>query len=103
MRPHDFSPSPIIGSRGLRPGPCDGPRLLAHPGGKPLYSWPSGRRGGEAIVAIGPEGGFTDSEAEAARSSGWVSVGLGPTLLRIETAGLVVCSNLLALAEGWEV
>lgn len=82
--------------------PSHGPRLLAHPGGLPLRAWPSGRRGGEAVVVIGPEGGFSESEVEVARSAGWVAVGLGPTLLRIETAGLAVCSNLLALAESWE-
>ncbi len=39
-------------------------------------------------VAIGPEGDFTPSEIEAARSKGAVAVSLGEQRLRTETAGL---------------
>jgi 16S rRNA (uracil1498-N3)-methyltransferase len=50
-------------------------------------------------VAVGPEGGFTDAEVATAQAAGWVIVTLGPTLLRVETAGLVASARLLALAE----
>jgi 16S rRNA (uracil1498-N3)-methyltransferase len=40
-------------------------------------------------IAIGPEGGFAPDEVEAARSRGFVTVGLGPRILRTETAALV--------------
>jgi 16S rRNA (uracil1498-N3)-methyltransferase len=72
-------------------------RLIAHPGGKTFAEWP--RDFGAAVVAIGPEGGFTEGEVEVAASHGWIPVSLGPTLLRIETAGLVAASRLLALSE----
>jgi 16S rRNA (uracil1498-N3)-methyltransferase len=75
-----------------------GVKLLAHPGGMPAAS--SGvARGSSAILAIGPEGGFTDGEVERAVGAGWRTVDLGPTILRVETAGLAGCSTLLALGE----
>ena len=40
-------------------------------------------------VAVGPEGGFSRDEVEAARAAGFVVVGLGPRILRTETAALV--------------
>jgi len=39
-------------------------------------------------VIIGPEGGFSDSEAEALIRTGAQSVSLGKTILRTETAGM---------------
>jgi 16S rRNA (uracil1498-N3)-methyltransferase len=38
---------------------------------------------------IGPEGGFSDEEVTQARASGVTVVGLGPRILRTETAGIV--------------
>lgn len=73
--------------------------LLAHPGGRSARSWPIAEQGSPIWVAIGPEGGFTEAEVALARSAGWVLVGLGPTLLRVETAGLAACARVLGLAE----
>ena len=42
------------------------------------------------MVLLGPEGGFTDQEIETARQNGFVTVGLGPRILRAETATLAV-------------
>ncbi|GAB4308146.1 MAG: 16S rRNA (uracil(1498)-N(3))-methyltransferase [Myxococcota bacterium] len=39
-----------------------------------------------ATVVIGPEGGFSKAEAELARKAGFVTAGLGETVLRVETA-----------------
>lgn len=83
-------------------------RLIAHPGRRKFAAWPLPSPGGEASIAIGPEGGFTDAEIEAAAAAGWVSVSLGATLLRVETAGIAASARLLALAEsaiegeGWD-
>jgi 16S rRNA (uracil1498-N3)-methyltransferase len=74
-------------------------RLMAHPEGCPFASWPKTGRGAPTVVAVGPEGGFTDEEIAAARAGGWMMAGLGATLLRIETAGLVACARVIALAE----
>lgn len=48
----------------------------------------------QIVIAIGPEGGFTVEEVEAARHAGFVPVGLGPRILRTETAALVVLAIL---------
>ena len=45
-------------------------------------------------IAIGPEGGFTDEEAAAAEAAGFVAVGLGPRILRTETAALAALAIL---------
>lgn len=73
-------------------------RLIAHPNS----AVPIGRVGPvrEAVVAIGPEGGFTDVEVERALACGWRAIGLGGNLLRIETAGLTAVAALLAQSEG---
>ncbi len=42
----------------------------------------------KALIMIGPEGGFTADEIETARRHGCVAVGLGPRILRSETACL---------------
>jgi len=53
----------------------------------------------EAVdICIGPEGGFAVEEIEAARSAGWLCVGLGPRILRTETAGIAVLSALMCWA-----
>lgn len=44
---------------------------------------------------IGPEGGFSESEAELAQERGTILTELGPRLLRSETAALAACSLLL--------
>jgi 16S rRNA (uracil1498-N3)-methyltransferase len=45
-----------------------------------------GQRAASAIVAIGPEGGWTDSEFAAAQSCGFLEASLGRLILRTETA-----------------
>lgn len=42
----------------------------------------------EVLLAIGPEGGWTEDELELFREKGWTSVTLGPTILRAETAAI---------------
>ncbi len=49
----------------------------------------------DVYIFIGPEGGFTEAEAEAARAHGAHCVTLGPRLLRTETAGPVVAALVL--------
>ena len=48
----------------------------------------------QIVIAIGPEGGFTVEEVEAARAVGFEPVGLGPRILRTETAALVALAIL---------
>jgi 16S rRNA (uracil1498-N3)-methyltransferase len=69
----------------------EGKCLLAHPGLQ-AYSIPaalSGTRIGDPVTLfVGPEGGFTDDEVDAARRIGALEVSLGPTRLRSETAAI---------------
>lgn len=44
------------------------------------------------LLMLGPEGGFTDQETTMARHSGFVTAGLGPRILRSETATLAACT-----------
>jgi 16S rRNA (uracil1498-N3)-methyltransferase len=70
-------------------------RILAHPGGAG-ESWPAGR---DIALAVGPEGGWTESEVELAQHAGWQMVGLGPRILRIETAALVLAVGAMKIAH----
>jgi 16S rRNA (uracil1498-N3)-methyltransferase len=47
-----------------------------------------------AIVIVGPEGGLTREEVDAARAAGWRIAGFGPRLLRTETAGPAIIAAL---------
>ena len=38
---------------------------------------------------VGPEGGWTDEELNSAESQGFALVGLGPTILKADTAAVV--------------
>jgi len=49
------------------------------------------------VLFSGPEGGFSEGEIELARQQGVVSVGLGPRVLRTETAPLAALSIVQAL------
>ena len=44
------------------------------------------------MVLVGPEGGISPGEADALKERGFVSVGLGPRILRVETAPLYIMS-----------
>jgi 16S rRNA (uracil1498-N3)-methyltransferase len=57
----------------------------------------TGNWAGLRSVAIGPEGGWARDEWDVGRRR----VGLGPTVLRAETAGVVAASLLAFQAGGW--
>jgi len=45
-----------------------------------------------AVLAVGPEGGFTAEEISLATASGWQPIDLGPRILRTETAAIFLTS-----------
>lgn len=60
------------------------------------------RQQGSAYVnlIVGPEGGFHDDEVALARERGVAIAGLGPLILRSETAGLVAAAIALSCDDG---
>ncbi|MCA8974930.1 MAG: 16S rRNA (uracil(1498)-N(3))-methyltransferase, partial [Planctomycetes bacterium] len=63
--------------------------LGAAEGGPPRQSH------GDAVLLVGPEGGFTDAEEAAILASGFERVCFGPHVLRTETAALVGAAVLM--------
>jgi 16S rRNA (uracil1498-N3)-methyltransferase len=60
----------------------------------PLRKVLEGRRAAKAILAIGPEGGWTDAEFEGAHSCGFLQASLGRFILRTETAVVAALASL---------
>jgi 16S rRNA (uracil1498-N3)-methyltransferase len=56
---------------------------------------------GRVTLLIGPEGGFSAAEEAAATDHSFTAVGLGPRVLRTETAGIAVLAALAARWGGW--
>ena len=56
---------------------------------------------GHVTLLIGPEGGLSAEEEAAAVEQGFTAVGLGPRVLRTETAGIAVLAALAARWGGW--
>jgi len=77
-----------------------GRKLIAHPheSATPLAEVAAEMRGEsnsmEALVAIGPEGGFSDEEFDAALAAGFTPLSLGRRILRVETAAVVIAAVL---------
>ena len=75
-------------------GPVDALAVLpgavaAEPGGRSM-------RAGDRTIAVGPEGGWSHAELDAAADR----VSLGSTVLRVETAALTACVRAVALDSG---
>jgi 16S rRNA (uracil1498-N3)-methyltransferase len=62
-------------------------RFVAHPGGVAMVPIQ-----GEVVFAVGPEGGFTDEEIALAIDAGLNCIGLGPRILRVETAAIALAT-----------
>ena len=58
------------------------PEIVDAVSGKPL----------KVTILLGPEGGLTAEEVQAARSAGFVTYSLGPRILRAETAAVAACA-----------
>lgn len=72
----------------------EGALVITHPGGPSLGIGPRAELSG-ALFLVGPEGGFEDDELQQAK----VVLGLGPTVLRAETAVVAMAARLVWLSE----
>jgi len=80
--------------------PADGPRILLSPRAtQSLAGWARSTAPQAVTLLIGPEGGFSAAEEEAAVAAGALALSMGPRVLRTETAGLAA---LAVLAAHWE-
>jgi 16S rRNA (uracil1498-N3)-methyltransferase len=61
-----------------------------------------GRANPPTALLVGPEGGFAAEEIAVAAAAGFVVVGLGPRILRVETAAIVAVALVQAAAGGLE-
>ncbi len=55
---------------------------------------PEQKAAASALLAVGPEGGWTDEELSAARAGGFLEISLGPNILRTETAVIAALAAL---------
>jgi 16S rRNA (uracil1498-N3)-methyltransferase len=74
-------------------------KFLADPEGTPARRGLTISRGGSAILAIGPEGGFTARERDLALQAGWSAITLSVNTLRIETAAVAGCAILFTRSQ----
>jgi 16S rRNA (uracil1498-N3)-methyltransferase len=65
-------------------------RVLGHPGGDWTRADASSKAGCDTLTAVGPEGGFTEEEVAMSQAAGWRLLDLGPRILRVETAAIVL-------------
>ncbi len=73
-------------------------RLLLTPRGKQsLSEWARHQPPQAVALMIGPEGGYTPQEEDAAIAQGAIAVTMGPRILRTETAGIAAVGMLHAL------
>lgn len=62
------------------------------PGGDGLRDRADRVRPASAFIMIGPEGGFEQAEQQAAEREGFLTLQMGPRILRAETAALAACT-----------
>ena len=68
--------------------------LSERPDAKPLRKILEGKTAGKATLAIGPEGGWTDREFEAAARAQFAEASMGSLILRTETAVIAALASL---------
>lgn len=80
-----------------RPMPAGYTRLQLDPEGAAALAALAARAGAIELL-VGPEGGLTAAERDAARQKGYLSCRLGPRVLRSETAAIAALAVLQAVA-----
>jgi 16S rRNA (uracil1498-N3)-methyltransferase len=86
--------APTLTLKSLLETPFEGRKLILVPGGPPL------ERAGEPssyLVLVGPAGGYEDHERKSLDEAAFREAGLGPRILRAETAAIAVTAALQVL------
>ena len=65
-----------------------------------LADWARHQPPQAVTLMVGPEGGFTEAEEQAAIAAGAIGLAMGPRILRTDTAGLTALATLGALWGG---
>lgn len=81
---------------GVPRAPAGDAAVVLDPGAPDSGRAPEARSG--VSIAVGPEGGWTEAELAGWSAAGWHRAGLGPRVLRTETAGIVAATLWLAAA-----
>lgn len=71
--------------------------LLSPRADQSLADWSRHHPSQAVALLVGPEGGFTEQEENAACAQGALALSMGPRVLRTETAGLAALATLNAL------
>ena len=74
--------------------------ILSPRGGQSLADWARHQAPQAVTLVIGPEGGLTEAEENAALGHGALALAMGPRILRTETAGLAAIAALNAIWGG---
>ena len=84
--------------RGAVSGPDRARKIILAPGApQALADWAREAGRQPVCLLIGPEGGFTAAETTLAESRGALALGMGPRVLRTETAGLAAVAMLTGI------
>ncbi|MFC2172401.1 RsmE family RNA methyltransferase [Acidobacteriota bacterium] len=73
-------------------GALQGRKLILHPGWGTDFSFNTSSKEETVILLIGPEGGWEPAEMDCALEAGFTSMGLGPRILRSETAAVAAAA-----------
>ncbi len=74
-------------------------RFIGSLAGEPLSTMLAGKTPTSALLAIGPEGGFTHDEMIEAEQAGYTAVSFGPYTMRVETAAVVASAVVVGAAD----
>ncbi|MCC2971705.1 16S rRNA (uracil(1498)-N(3))-methyltransferase [Massilia sp. IC2-476] len=81
--------------------PSSSPRILLSPrASQSLAGWAQANSPQALTLMVGPEGGFSREEEDAALAAGALALSVGPRVLRTETAALAALAMLGALWNG---
>lgn len=93
--PEISSPTPLANA--LEAGNAEGLKWILDPSGERMLDQAKSQQPPGAIVAVGPEGGFSEGELALAKTLGFKPVRLGPRTMRADTAAVVAIALVQSL------